>query len=881
VFHVIFNAYFAWYVITRKKESLIMLKVDQSGSSLLNKIQNEIHQLKPLVYPQRQVIQPKKSPFFSDGFILNHINNDGVESSLTKDIHFVFSAIDNTASIVTGKQVCHELIILDSNLTGSLKIISYQCYGDIDSPNVQEVKTQARELMSGSKTIDVFYDSILDKPQSVNPKEHDAVIDDFVGFSNIKQTIDGSNITAKTDIILDMPLIGSKKLLTGDVCIQNRPVVLSNSETGVVTKDSNDNLNVTSVGSLGKATWQKDKNTGHISVSKTKQSVDEKNAAAAEIVNLSSTSSYKVGTVVTTMDSTLSNILATDPKWIKLTSSKQKLLRSNYPTLSTNLPSPDSLVKITDVYENFTTSSTVGSTSVYVMSDVTGTIIYPSFGTSAGSILIRKANLDSVNITGSTRAWPLTSTSSNEYNMACVKGVFFVYDKWKVAVSKDDGVNWTVFNTSIPLTVSPSFGNYGYMNNVMLYDSQNDKCYFIMDTSYYSPPEANMLNKVFVGEYILSSNTFNNYTYSNAAHKYSDYKGSYVYKGKLILPYLPSGTTSGSTFKLRYKAAPFNADSFTDCIFPSDYANTEFPWLYSSLFFEFDNKLFIVVTKRASDGISRYTLLESTDGITYTRSSFTFSNTTGGDMGTNNYYVDTYSDSKYKIIYFYLLGNANNNLDYMFISVNNGTYKKVNITIPVLSGSNNNVQTISVDPITEKIFLTRGDNIQNGYQALYSSSDLGDNWTKISGIFLQDLDPTKILFYKGYILSSRYLIGGQGGNPFLYDLDFNIQMYPSGTNYYDSSGTIIVKSSPPCKIDKNNVYGTNVSLSITRLGDPKRAVSITKNSNYIFFVRDKAKTFTRYQLTNPNTTEFLLPTKFTPATGTDTYSPTQYIRALP
>lgn len=859
-----------------------MLKVDQSGTSLLNKVENETHQLKPLLYPKRQIISPNKSPFFTEGFILHHINNEGVESTLIKDTHYVFSAVDNTASIVTGKQVCHEFIILDSNLTGSLKIINYQYYGDINNPNIQEVKTQARELMSGSKTIDVFYDNILDKPQSVNPAEHEAAIDDFVGFSQIEQTLSGANVTNKDNVILDMPLIGSKKLLTGEVCVQNRPLVLSNTESGVVSKDPNDNLNVTSVGSLGKAIWQKDKQTGHVSASKTKQFVDEKNAAAAtETVNLSGENSYKVGTVVSTMDSTLNNSLATDPKWLKLTSAKQKLLRSNYPTLSTNLPSPDSLVKLTDISESFTTNSSVGTQSVYVMSEVTGTIIYPSFGTTAGSILIRKSNLDSVSITSSIISWPITSTSRDEYNMACVKGVFFIYDKWKVAVSKDDGVNWSIFNTTIPLTVSPSFGNYGYTNSVMLYDTQNDKVYFIMDTSYYTPPEANMLNKVFVGEYIVSSNTFNNYTYSNSTHKYSDYKSGFVYKGKLILPYITSGTTAGSNFKLKYKAAPFNADSFTDCVFPADYANTEFPWLYSPLFFEFDNKLYVLITKRASDSISRYTLLESTDGINFTRPIFTLSNTTGGDMGTNVYNIDTYSDSKYKIIYFYLKSNANTSLDYMFISVNNGNYKKVNITLPVLSGSNSNIQTVSVDPTTEKIFLTRGDNVRNGYQALYSSSDLGDNWNKISGIFLQDLDPTRILFYKGYILSSRYLGNGQGGNPFLYDLDFNIQMYPNTTTYYDSSGTIIINSSPPRKLDKDNVYGSNVNLGDTRLGNPKRVLSITKNNNYIFFIRDKAKTITRYQLSNPNTAEFMLPVKFTPADGNDTYSPTQYIRALP
>lgn len=851
-----------------------MLPIDLSGQSLINKIENEYHALKAVTYPAKNVVVPNKSPFYADNFVVHHIGADGVESTLVRGQHFVFANMNNEASIVSKKQVFEQLIIIDPLITGTLRFVSYQAFGDTTGPAMQEVILNSRKMIGGELKIDTLYENIKHQPTAFEPTEHVPSISGFTGFSGLNTSVAAATVSADVNVPMDLPIFGDSNLVAGnDINMQNRLLNYAVAEAGSVTKDSNGNLTIQTPGTIGKSIWVKDK-LGHVSAGFVKEQIDAKNAAnAAQAQSTTPELSNKVGTVVTTMDKSASNALAANPsKWLKLTSAIQVLPRTTNPELAATLPSPAQFA-VKDYFSNGRVTNSSSSCTMAAVSKTTGTLVYGVFDTT-GDYLVRVANLEADTPTVNTVAWPLSQKTSNNINIQCVKGVFFVYNKWLVYVSKDDGVTWSSYATTVPATLTPNgFDYYGYYNSYMFYDNKNDKAYFILSSGYYSQSQTDMSNKVYVSELVLATNTFTNYVYSNSTHAYTNYGGGFVFNGKLIIPFITSVTINASGFKLRYKNAPFSTPIFIDCIFPSDYTNTDIPWLYDPYFFEYNGKLYVTVTKKGADGISYYTLLESTDGITYTRSSFTFDNAAlGGDMGTTNWNnINFYEDSNYKIIYFYKQSAGG---DYMFISYKGGAFKKVKITMAqAYGGTAAPWQSIMVNPDTDQIYLTRANATNSSYKEVWYTNDKGDTWTKFNSNssdnnFSQSWD----YFYNGYVVNCRYLSGGAGGQLMALDVGSNTWSYVSN-NAYDSTGTIVVNASSLIIDSKLSRYSFSLGNQVQY-----SAYLPTINGKYMYFIRDAGKTIQRHALIVTPNTNYAVPKKFTPASTSDTYSPDQYIR---
>ena len=162
---------------------IIRYPEDLTGINPDNRIANEIHTIQPYTSSRpRRVIIPNFRPFFTNPTYLQvyDLGSSTPLTPLVKDVDYKCVELSEEATIQSGKEVCHSIIIENINVSEQVAL-SYQTIGGLYT---SDTSTLVNLLNSGlNDTRPVHWDNLTNKPFSFDPTPHIHHLNDVIGYA--------------------------------------------------------------------------------------------------------------------------------------------------------------------------------------------------------------------------------------------------------------------------------------------------------------------------------------------------------------------------------------------------------------------------------------------------------------------------------------------------------------------------------------------------------------------------------------------------------------------------------------------------------------------------------------------------------------------------
>lgn len=159
---------------------------DPTGTASANKITNETHALAALgssELPHFHIVVPRYAPFFADSAEISFISPESVTTALTHGIDYIFTHPFVGASRGTAKPVYGSILILNTELQGTIRLDEYQTLGGdwvVDDTKIAEIL--ADRVYNPRITT---WEVIADLPAVYPPVFHQWDLDDMVGMTEV------------------------------------------------------------------------------------------------------------------------------------------------------------------------------------------------------------------------------------------------------------------------------------------------------------------------------------------------------------------------------------------------------------------------------------------------------------------------------------------------------------------------------------------------------------------------------------------------------------------------------------------------------------------------------------------------------------------------
>lgn len=163
--------------------SLIRYPEDLTGVNPDNRILNEIHSISPYTSSKpRRILIPNFRPFFTDTTYLKlyDLGSSTPLIPLVKDVDYKCVELSEEASIQSGKEVCHSIIIENINVSEQVAL-SYQTIGGLYTNDTSNLVSLLNTGLNDTRPVP--WNNLLGKPFEYEPLPHGHHLRDVVGYA--------------------------------------------------------------------------------------------------------------------------------------------------------------------------------------------------------------------------------------------------------------------------------------------------------------------------------------------------------------------------------------------------------------------------------------------------------------------------------------------------------------------------------------------------------------------------------------------------------------------------------------------------------------------------------------------------------------------------
>ncbi len=161
----------------------IHLPLDWTGSSPLNLIQNETHELAPIPL---KVIKPQYAPFYKKGVSITVTDASGSTYRLEDITDYQCIELVANETKETGLEIYRFILITRQNISGTIAI-TYQSLGGQQNGSVQNTLQAANAAVATD--VKVPWSEVHDKPMGFTPKAHAQDVEDIYGMEYLKDAL--------------------------------------------------------------------------------------------------------------------------------------------------------------------------------------------------------------------------------------------------------------------------------------------------------------------------------------------------------------------------------------------------------------------------------------------------------------------------------------------------------------------------------------------------------------------------------------------------------------------------------------------------------------------------------------------------------------------
>lgn len=162
---------------------LIRYPEDLTGVNPDNRILNEIHTISPYTSSRpRRIVIPNFRPFFTDTTYLKlyDLGSSTPLIPLVKDADYKCVELSEEASIQSGKEVCHSIIIENIHVSEQIAV-SYQTIGGLYTNDTSNLVSLLNTGLNDTRPVP--WQNLLGKPFEYEPLPHVHHLRDVVGYS--------------------------------------------------------------------------------------------------------------------------------------------------------------------------------------------------------------------------------------------------------------------------------------------------------------------------------------------------------------------------------------------------------------------------------------------------------------------------------------------------------------------------------------------------------------------------------------------------------------------------------------------------------------------------------------------------------------------------
>ncbi len=162
---------------------LIRYPEDLTGVNPDNRILNEIHSISPYTSSKpRRILIPNFRPFFTDTTYLKlyDLGSSTPLIPLVKDVDYKCVELSEEASIQSGKEVCHSIIIENINVSEQVAL-SYQTIGGLYTNDTSNLVSLLNTGLNDTRPVP--WNNLLGKPFEYEPLPHGHHLRDVVGYA--------------------------------------------------------------------------------------------------------------------------------------------------------------------------------------------------------------------------------------------------------------------------------------------------------------------------------------------------------------------------------------------------------------------------------------------------------------------------------------------------------------------------------------------------------------------------------------------------------------------------------------------------------------------------------------------------------------------------
>lgn len=162
---------------------LIRYPEDLTGVNPDNRILNEIHTISPYTSSRpRRIVIPNFRPFFTDTTYLKlyDLGSSTPLTPLVKDADYKCVELSEEASIASGKEVCHSVIIENINVSEQVAV-SYQTVGGLYTNDTANLVSLINTGLNDTRPVP--WDNLLGKPFEFESLPHPHHLNDVIGYA--------------------------------------------------------------------------------------------------------------------------------------------------------------------------------------------------------------------------------------------------------------------------------------------------------------------------------------------------------------------------------------------------------------------------------------------------------------------------------------------------------------------------------------------------------------------------------------------------------------------------------------------------------------------------------------------------------------------------
>lgn len=205
---------------------------DQTGTNPNNKITDELQTVTPVAHKDFYFLIPKKAPFYRLGLVIHYVDEN---RDLIEGIHWIATHKFIQASRSLARPVYGSITLLDKNISGILKLTYQTLGGDWLIDNTTRLGILAQVTTNPRITT---WEQVSNAPLHFPSIDHQWNLDDLVGLSEVKTTLEGiaqvitdkapGNALLASHVENTNNPHGTNKAQLGLALVQNYPVATDN-----------------------------------------------------------------------------------------------------------------------------------------------------------------------------------------------------------------------------------------------------------------------------------------------------------------------------------------------------------------------------------------------------------------------------------------------------------------------------------------------------------------------------------------------------------------------------------------------------------------------------------------------------------------------------